>query len=164
LLFSGRRRLTNDKSNSRLDIAFVGLLPQPAPWLAQFQRRESEEDLIVTAKICTTASETNRRRSRRLPLNSSARIECRKGSLGLGPNLAVSLLDISENGIRMVLKAGVAKGQEVEISCQGGGSARPTRCQATVAWALPLEDGTCCVGLNFQSPLPYGLIQRLARP
>jgi hypothetical protein len=111
----------------------------------------------------STAPQANRRSSRRLAASSAARIECRKGSLGLGPNLAVSFLDISETGIRLVLKSALAKGQEVEVLLQGGGVPRPIKRLARVVWSLEVESGGWCVGLRFDRALPYIDMQRLTR-
>jgi hypothetical protein len=111
----------------------------------------------------TTLSPANRRNSRRFGINGSAKIECRKGSLGLGPNLLVATLDISESGIRLVLKAHLPPKQEVEIQLQGGGLVKPLKCLAKVAWSLALEDGTFCTGIHFDRPVPYIDMQRLTK-
>ncbi len=112
----------------------------------------------------STSSADNRRRSRRHTLIGVARVECRKGALGLGPNLAVKALDISETGLRLVVKEDLTLGQQTEILLAGSGLARPLKRLATVAWVLPLEGGGHCVGLNFDKPLPYRDLQRLSRP
>ncbi len=105
---------------------------------------------------------TNRRSSRRVPVNRLARIECRRGSLGLGPNLLVSVLDISETGVRVVLKAAVDADQEAEVLLQGPGIARPVKRLARVVWSLALEMGYCA-GLHFDKPLRFAELQRLAK-
>jgi hypothetical protein len=46
---------------------------------------------------------------------------CREGSLGLGPNVALSVYDISETGIRLVVKSALATGQEIEVELIGPG-------------------------------------------
>jgi hypothetical protein len=111
----------------------------------------------------TTSSESNKRRSRRLGTSNLAKIECRKGALGLGSNVLAYPLDISESGIRLVLKADVLKGHEMEVVMQGGSLLRPLKRLAQVVWAVPLQDGTCCVGLLFQKSLLYREVQTLGR-
>src|SRR5256885_2178544 len=46
----------------------------------------------------------NRRANPRRAPKGSTRVTCRRGSLGLGPNLALSLLDVSETGARLLVK------------------------------------------------------------
>jgi hypothetical protein len=104
----------------------------------------------------------NRRAARRFALSNLAQVECRKGAFGFGPNLLVRTLDISETGVRVVLKSHLDKGQAVEVVVKGTG--RQHKRQAQVMWSLRLEDGNCCAGLRFDRPLPYGDVQRLAKP
>ena len=105
----------------------------------------------------------NRRRSRRGGVRSQARIECRKGALGLGPNLALAGLDISETGIRLIVKALLASGQDVEIVLSGIGARKPLKRLGRVIWSLALEDGRSCAGVSFDKPLPYADVQSFAR-
>jgi hypothetical protein len=111
----------------------------------------------------STASVHNRRASRRLAVTSLARIEFRKGALGLGPNLHVNTLDLSENGIRLVVRAEIAPGQEGEVLVGGVGLSRAIKRIARVVWVLPLEGGRWIAGLHFDSPLPYAALQRLGK-
>ncbi len=109
------------------------------------------------------ASEANRRRARRVRVSNLAKVECRKGVLGVGPNLVATTLDLSETGAHFVLKAVLDKGQDVEILMQGGGLARPLKRLARVVWSVPLEKGQCCAGLQFQQPLPFADLARFSR-
>jgi hypothetical protein len=97
----------------------------------------------------------NRRISQRRSAKRSVGVTCFKGALGLGANLAVSLLDLSESGVRMIIKTGLDKGQEVEIGLLGPGRSRPIKLLANVAWSVPAADGTFCVGACFQRRLAY---------
>jgi hypothetical protein len=47
---------------------------------------------------------SNRRASRRLRPRGKVKVTCRKGTLDLGPNVAVGLLDVSETGCRVMLR------------------------------------------------------------
>ncbi|MCI0461930.1 MAG: PilZ domain-containing protein [Gemmataceae bacterium] len=111
-----------------------------------------------------TASADNRRRSRRHSVNRIARVECRKGALGLGRDLVIQALDISQTGLRLVLKEALKVREQAEILLAGGGLPRALKRLATVAWVLPVGGGGYCAGLNFEKPLPYADLQRLARP
>ena len=112
----------------------------------------------------TTAAVSNRRRSRRLEVNGMARIECRKGALGLGRDLAAGRpLDLSETGMRLVLKEGLPPGAEVEVILSGGGLVKPLKRRGTVVWSLPLEAGGYCAGLNFDKPVRFAELHRLVR-
>ena len=103
----------------------------------------------------------NRRRdSRRIP-RKSAQVLCLKGSLGLGANLALALLDLSATGVRLLVRSPLEKGQEIEVVLTLPGMAWSRRKLARVAWVQQQDDGTCCVGAEFQSRLSYADFQVL---
>jgi hypothetical protein len=106
----------------------------------------------------------NRRSGRRFGLSGSARIECRKGTLGLGPNITQSTVNLSETGVKLIVKTILEKGKEAEILLHGPGLTRPLRRVARVIWSRPLDDGTCCAALRFDSPIPYADLQRITKP
>jgi hypothetical protein len=106
---------------------------------------------------------SNRRRSRRGPLKSVVRVECRKGSLGLGLNLAVKALDLSETGIRVVARDLLPVGAEVEVLLSGGGAAKVTRRLGRVVWSVALEGGNASAGIAFDKPLQYSQVQSFLR-
>src|SRR5262245_53464808 len=111
-----------------------------------------------------TNAHANRRLTRRRQLRHLIHVECRKGSLGLGANLAATFLDISEGGVRIILKAGLEHNQEVEVRLSGPQLTRTLTRIGKVVWALPLEDGRSCVGVQFEKRLAYRDVQLLARP
>jgi hypothetical protein len=90
-------------------------------------------------------------------------VECRKGALGLGSNLTRSVIDISQTGVRLVLKTALTKGDEAEVLISGHG-ARPIKCIGQVAWVQLLDDDGCLVGLSFRRAIPFVDLQRIARP
>lgn len=100
-------------------------------------------------------AQKNRRSSRRRTAKLSTKVTCFKGSLGLGHNLAVKVLDLSETGIRIVLKSALPTGQEIEVSLQGPYHCRPFKVLARVMWCVEAADGTFCVGAHFQKGLCY---------
>jgi hypothetical protein len=105
----------------------------------------------------------NRRRSRRTSLRTLVRVECRKGSMGLGRNAAVVALDLSQTGIRLVTQEMLGVGQEVEVLFSGGGMAKVVRRLGRVVWSLALVDVQWCVGIAFDKSLPFTEVQSLAR-
>jgi hypothetical protein len=105
----------------------------------------------------------NRRASRRAPLRGSIRVECRKGSLGLGPDLTVVPLDISETGARLILKSALPRGQEVEVLLHNG-HGRPLKRAGRIIWSFPTDDGRCCVGVRFDGHVPFADLQTFTRP
>jgi hypothetical protein len=109
-------------------------------------------------------SRANRRASRRSPLRTTIKVECRKGGLGLGPNLVVRPLDMSERGVRLVLKVALAEGQEVEVLILGGGSRQPLKCLGHIVWSLPTENNHHVVGVRFDGCVPFADLQGMTRP
>jgi hypothetical protein len=106
----------------------------------------------------------NRRGARRRPPRTTVRVECRRGTFGMGPNLAAGFLDISESGVRIILKSPLDAGQACEVSLNGFSLHKPVKAIAKVAWVLPLEDGRFCVGLAFEKRLAFRDVQLLAAP
>ena len=104
----------------------------------------------------------NRRRAPRRKPKKSSRVFCHSGRYGLGPNIAVALLDVSETGVRLILRVPLAVGDEVEIGLDGIGERRPSKAAAQVVWCMPLADGNYCVGARFEKPLRWVLLQALA--
>jgi hypothetical protein len=106
----------------------------------------------------------NRRASRRAPLRGTVRLECRKGSLGLGPNLVVTPLDISETGVRLILNLSLKRGQEVEVLLIGGGYSRPLKKIGTVIWSVPAENDGHVTGIRFDGYVPFAELHGMTRP
>jgi hypothetical protein len=117
----------------------------------------------MTQQRIITASLANRRRARRCAVSGLARIECRKGVGGLGRNLAVATLDLSETGARLVVEAPLAPGEAVELLLSSPGVARPFRRLGKVVWSVLLEDGSRAIGVAFEKILAYADLRRLAR-
>jgi hypothetical protein len=117
----------------------------------------------MSRHVITTASETNRRRARRTPLSGVARVECRKGSMGLGPNLTFKVLDISETGASLIVKTAVREGDELELLISAPSFIRPLQCLAEVVWSVTLSDGSHGIGVNFAKPLRTAERQRLSK-
>ena len=102
----------------------------------------------------------NVRSSVRRPAKRSSRATCQKGSLGLGADLALRLVDLSETGVRLLLRTELGAGQEVEVGILAQGQGRPVRRLANVVWCVAAEAGYVA-GLRFQRALGYAEYQQL---
>jgi hypothetical protein len=104
----------------------------------------------------------NRRTSCRRTPKGGTKVRCFKGLMGLGENVALSLLDVSEAGACLVVKGELPVGQEVEVHFEGPAQRRPAKAPAVVIWAVAADRGWC-VGLRFERRLPYADLHPLAR-
>jgi hypothetical protein len=104
-----------------------------------------------------------RRLSRRLLVTRRVQLVFRKGTLGLGPNIGVSLADVGEDGLGVRLTAPVAKGEEASLELARPGVSKPLRLVAEVRWCRPAEDGTFLAGLRLRKRLPYLVLTDLTR-
>jgi hypothetical protein len=105
-------------------------------------------------KISTTAH-ANRRKSQRRTPRSSVKLECRIGSFGLGPNLASSTLDLSDNGACLIVTQAVEVKKDIEIVVAGYGLNKQIKRSAQVRWQVKLDDGRYCIGVHFQKRLEW---------
>jgi PilZ domain len=98
---------------------------------------------------------SNRRLSTRRRPKVRIRVVCRKGALDLGPNVAESLLDVSEEGARLLLNQPLLVNQEVTVGLEGPNHRRPVLRVGIIVWSVPAADGGYCVGVTFEKRLPY---------
>jgi hypothetical protein len=112
--------------------------------------------------IQQAAPPKNRRRALRRCPKRATRVACFRGDLGLGPNLALELLDVSETGVRVRVRESLENGKPVEIQLTGLAHPRPFKLLARVIWCVPAADGSFCVGARFDKGLRYGDVQLLA--
>jgi hypothetical protein len=82
-------------------------------------------------------------------------IECRKGLYGLGPNLSGGVLDISDSGVRLIVKQALTILDEVEILISGYGVQKAIKRLGNVRWQVTAADGSFCIGVEFQKRLVY---------
>jgi hypothetical protein len=92
---------------------------------------------------------------RRVP-NSNTRVTCHRGPHGLGPNLALGLVDVSEIGLRLLAASAFEKSQELDVALCGPGLSRPCQVPAELVWCQPGPEGQYTVGARFQRRLRYG--------
>ena len=120
--------------------------------------------LVLLAERCMDSSnepEQERRHHPRHVPKPGVRVVCRTGTLGVGPNLAISLVDISEMGLRLVVPSTMQKGQEVQIELEAPGRGRALKLMADVIWSMPNDEGTYWLGIEFRRQLTYGELQDL---
>ena len=84
--------------------------------------------------------------------------------MGLGPNLVREFFDISETGVRLVVKSPLKKGDEVEVLIKPGSGAQPIKRLADIIFAAARPDGAYAVGLRFSKMLTFAEVQSLAKP
>jgi hypothetical protein len=99
----------------------------------------------------------------RRPARGGTRVEVRRGDLGLGPNLAVGLVDVSEDGAGVRLKAEVWVGEQVEVQLGRAGGGKMFRNAGVVRWCRPEPDGWFLVGLSLRRRLTYSDLLDLGR-
>ena len=104
----------------------------------------------------------NKRASRRHCPKGSTKAQATRNALGLGRNIAVRVLDISETGVRLLVKEELPVKREFEVTLESAAS-RPVKVVAEVIWSVATADGHFCVGARFQKPLSYAALQGLAR-
>lgn len=83
----------------------------------------------------------------RKPARTRSKVVCRKGTMELGPNLAYTLLDVSESGVRFLAKTQLKRDDEVSLELEGPLHARPLKRVGRVAWSVATADGKWCVGV-----------------
>src|SRR5947209_4107539 len=111
----------------------------------------------------TSTAVRNRRLSRRQAPKGSTKATCHKGLFGLGRNIAVAVLDISEYGAQLVVREPLKKGHAVEVGLEGLGRMRPIKLPAVVVWCVAGADGNHLVGTRFERALSYADLLALAR-
>ena len=98
----------------------------------------------------------DRRIVRRRPLKKGVAITARKGTLGLGPNLAAGGEELSLDGIQLRVKCELKKGDEIHIGLTGIGRSKPVMLVAEVRWCREDEEtDVFLIGAKFRRRLVY---------
>jgi hypothetical protein len=106
-------------------------------------------------------SRINQRNSRRQKPKVTTRAIALPNRFGLGGNIAVSVLDVSESGVRLKLKRDLAIGTEFEVRLENI-SSKTVKTTAQVVWSVPAADGTFVIGARFTSLVNYGDLHVIA--
>jgi hypothetical protein len=102
----------------------------------------------------TRAHRGRRLDARQVPKRGT-KIACMKGAFGLGANIGLTIVDLSQTGVRLIVKTALERGQEMELSLLAPGISRPFKTVATVAWCVTAADGTYRVGAQFRRRMRY---------
>jgi PilZ domain len=98
----------------------------------------------------------DRRIVRRRPLKKGVGTTVRKGTLGLGPNLAAGGEELSLDGVRLHVTCQMRRGEEIEIALTGIGRSKPMILIADVRWCREDEETeTFLIGAKFRRRLAY---------
>src|SRR5262249_3787402 len=104
----------------------------------------------------------NKRRCRRQVPKRSAKAIAFRNALGLGPNVATGILDVSEFGARLLLVEQLRVGQEFEVDLETVAT-RPIKRLAVVVWLIEAVDGRFVTGVRFEKALSYADLIALSR-
>ncbi|MGL4553924.1 MAG: PilZ domain-containing protein [Gemmataceae bacterium] len=109
------------------------------------------------------APKKTKHRARRRVAKRSTKVRAYRNGLGLGPNIGLRVLDLSETGVRLVLKEELPVGREFELTFEGP-AGTPVRLLGRVVWVVKAEDGTYCAGASFEKSIGWGELLSLSQP
>src|SRR4051794_13375694 len=112
--------------------------------------------------MADATTRTNLRRARRQQAKTNTKLKAFRNALGLGPNIGVRALDVSEMGARLLLKEALPVGHEFAIEIEGP-SGKPFKAVALLRWIVKAEDGTFVTGTSFDKSVAYAHLSALAR-
>jgi hypothetical protein len=72
-------------------------------------------------------------------------VVCHRGTTGLGPNLAVGLVDVTEDRLKVRLTAPVPVGEDLEVELTPPGNGKAVRLRGSVVTCRPSRDGKTSV-------------------
>lgn len=104
--------------------------------------------------VATEIPHHERRRVRRKVPRRGTVVCCRKGTLGLGRDLAMRTRDLCEEGISLLVKEWITPPTDVEISLTAVGTSKPIVVIGQVVWCNPMETGFL-IGVRFQERIGY---------
>lgn len=105
--------------------------------------------------MSSTQQEKDHRRMKRRLAKMTTSVLCRQGSLGLGPNRALRVVDVSVDGVCILVSVALNKGDLIEVTLTPSGVGRPIVRSAVVAWCSAQEGNKYEIGAKFQTPLTY---------
>src|SRR5262245_46721795 len=115
----------------------------------------------MTEQPISTPAAPNRRADHRYEPRAKVKVECRKGSAGLGQNLATEVLDLSQLGAKITTKVELPTGEEVEICLVAAAHQRPIKVMAHVVRTESLKNGSYRLGVRFNTPVSYADLRLL---
>ena len=104
---------------------------------------------------------TDRRLGVCYSLRKDTTATCHRGTLGLGPDLALSVLDLSDIGGRIVLTAPLDRGQVVEVTLLAPGWSAAVKRLGVVVWSEETGIEGCEAGIIFSRSLEFNDLREL---
>ena len=95
----------------------------------------------------------DRRREHRWEPRGGVEVACRVGTSGVGPDVALALIDLSTFGGRLLVREDLPVGELVEVCLYTTGGPGWFRQFAQVTWSAAARGGHYFVGVVFESPL-----------
>jgi CheY-like chemotaxis protein len=129
--------------------------------LRQFLLKSSADGARRSEEEPQQASPRERRAFPRLPATPDVKISCFIGRLDYGSDQAKELLDLSESGLRLLLKGPIDVGQEVFVTLEGDPPMRPMMCAGKVVWTDKAPEAGYSTGVLLDRCLRYKEVSRL---
>ncbi len=126
--------------------------PRIARGLSVENKESAFEQLSEAAAVQST--KRDRRAYQRKPPRGRCQVKLFRGTLGLGRNLALELLDVSLSGARIRVEEKLRPGEDVQLHLLGQGHLRPVKILAKVVWCRAEAEGAV-VGVHFDKMLAY---------
>jgi hypothetical protein len=104
----------------------------------------------------------DRRGADRRRARVGSRAEVRRGVLGMSPDLALKVIDVSESGAQVGLVVPLRAGEQVEVALWPPGGAQSVRGPAVICWCLPTATGEFRAGLRMRRRLTAQVLDLLA--
>jgi Tfp pilus assembly protein PilZ len=82
-------------------------------------------------------------------------VAIQEGTSGLGPNIAVGLANVSDDGLGVRINAPIPVGLEVSVELFLPGVHKPIKLVGEVRWCSPVGDSTHQAGLRLRRRLTY---------
>jgi hypothetical protein len=95
------------------------------------------------------------RRQHQRPAKSSVLVICQRGELFLGPNLAESLVDASEEALGILTREALWPGERVSITLEGVGRPAAIQRVGRTVWCDPAEGGRFRCEVELDDALGY---------
>lgn len=101
----------------------------------------------------------------RHPVRPGVKVAFRRSAEEPGPNLAVEALNLSEYGIRLLLRDTLARGDRILLRFAAEELPEAIECEGKVVWFLELPAfGYYYAGVRFDQPLTADQLARLIAP
>jgi len=88
-------------------------------------------------------------------------VSCRRGSFGVGPDLAVTIRSISESGARLLVTDRLKTGAEVELVFRAAANPNQIRILANVVRCKAVPGQVYCIAVRFQKRIAYADFTRM---